>query len=108
MTKTTPKLVKTVLKKEEYYIQFTPEELEVLGIKKGDKFTWGLGEEGEVTLKKHIPVEVDLGEFSRETLELLVKRSVEEDVPVGDIMTEALRSAVLREDGEEDKTCSPS
>ena len=84
---------KTVQRSEDCFIQFTDDELQLLGIKAGDKFTWK-EEGGSVLLKKHVPVEVDISEWSRDILEMLIVESIESDIPVGDVICRIIESKI--------------
>jgi len=80
---------KTVQRSDDYFIQFTDSELKALGIKPGDKFSWEI--EGEsVMLKKYVPLEIDLADFSRDTLEFLIALSIKKDLSVNDVICELL------------------
>ena len=83
-------MIKTIQTREEAYLQFTEEEMIELGLNKGKKFTWVAQEDGSVLLKPHEKVEIELSEYPREILEFLIKESIEKDIPVGDIINEAL------------------
>lgn len=71
----------------EYGVKFTDEECEKLGINHGDKFSIDIDGDG-VILKKYKSLELDLSEFSRETLEFLIAESCEKDVPVSIVIEE--------------------
>lgn len=82
---------KIVQKREELFIQFTPEEMAELGIEKHDRFQVILNDDGTVTFKKFVKVDIDLGEFDRETLEGLINLSIEDQVPVDEVIRVGLR-----------------
>ena len=86
---------KKIQKKEEYYIEFTHEELEVLNIKKGDKFSWEVSDEG-VLLKKYGEIEIDLKDFSKELLEFLVKESIQNDISVNEVIETILNEFIKK------------
>lgn len=86
---------KKIQKKEEYYIEFTDEELEVLNIKKGDKFSWEVSDEG-VLLKKYGEIEIDLKDFSKELLEFLVKESIQNDISVNEVIETILNEFIKK------------
>jgi hypothetical protein len=88
---------KTIQRSEECFIEFTNDELEKLGIKEGDKFSWEAHEEG-ITLKKFVPLEIDLSEFSRDNLELLIKISAEKDISINDVICDILEQIVCNND----------
>jgi hypothetical protein len=80
----------TVQKREEYFVQFTPEQMETLGITPGDKFEVLLGEENTVTLKKMANLELDLESFDKDLLIALINLSVEDQVPVDEVIRKLL------------------
>lgn len=90
-------ITKKVQRSEELFIQFTPEELQQLNIKEGDKFSWKIEDEG-LLLQKYGSIDIDLADFSRETLEMLVTLSIEKDITVSEVIEEIIRNVV-----EEDK-----
>lgn len=84
---------KTVQRSEECYIQFTNEELEQLNIKQGDKFSWEQQDDG-IMLKRYVSIDVDISEWSREALEMLIIESVEKDISVNDVICQILTEQV--------------
>ena len=76
---------KTIQRSEDCFVQFTNEELIELGIKEGDKFSWE-EDNGSIILKKYVPVEVDISDWSRDVLEMLISESVEKDISVNDVI----------------------
>lgn len=95
-------MIKTIQTREEAYIQFTEEEIEQIGIKKGDKFTWVQQEDGSFWLKPHKKVEIELSEYPRELLELLIKESIENDISVNDVINTAIEDYLNDLDDSED------
>ena len=86
-------ITKTVLPSKDVYIQFTEDELLELGISAGDKFT--VKQEGDGYLfQKNIPIDIDIDEFDIDILKKLVSESLEKDLPVGEIIREALETYV--------------
>lgn len=78
-------ITKKVQKKEEYYLSFTDEELAQLGLKEGDKFDWEIKEDG-VFLKKWVPVDLEINDWSKETLLFLIQESLEKNLPVNEVL----------------------
>lgn len=72
-------------------IKFTDEELARLGIEKGDKFSIK-EKDGGIILEKYQTMELDLEDFSREVLELLIQRSCEEDISINQVIENILTS----------------
>jgi hypothetical protein len=83
-------ITKTVQRSEDLYIQFNEEEMKSLDIKPGDKFSWEIGDDSSLTLKKFVEIDVDISEWSREVLEMLITESVKKDLPVNDIIINIL------------------
>lgn len=90
-------ITKTILSKTDYYIQFSEEELQELHIKPGDKFTWEI-KDGGVLLTKHIPLELDLEDFHKETLIFLIQESCRKDSSVNDVIAEILEEVLIKND----------
>jgi hypothetical protein len=84
---------KTLLPSKDVYIQFTEDELIELNLNAGDKFTVKPHENGFIFEKK-VPLEIDLSEFDVEILRRLVGESLEKDLPVGEIITQALEKSL--------------
>jgi len=85
-------ITKTIQKEEIYFVQFDQEEMETLGIKPHDKFEISSTKEGEILLKKFAKLDIDLEEFDKPTLIMLVQRSIEKQVPVDEVIREVLTS----------------
>jgi bifunctional DNA-binding transcriptional regulator/antitoxin component of YhaV-PrlF toxin-antitoxin module len=89
---------KKVKVREEYYIEFTDEELEKLKLKKGDKLSIDIDENTkEIKLIPYGAIDLELSEFNRETLEYLVEQSVIKDVSVNEIINDIVEQAVKNE-----------
>ena len=86
---------KEIKRSEELYIEFTPEELETLNVKEGDKLSWKIQDDG-ILLEKMSSMEKDISEFSREDLEFLVIKSVEENIGVNDVIVNCIESFLKR------------
>ena len=87
---------KKVQRSEDLYIQFTEEELKALNISPGDKFSWEI--EGEsLILKKFVSLEVDMSEWSRDVLEMLIKDSIDKDVSVNEVICDILERYLAKE-----------
>lgn len=80
-------------------IKFTEEELSRLGLKQGDKLSWEEARDGFI-LKKYEKIDVDISEWSREVLEMLIAESVEQDVSVNDVICKILEEQFAKENNE--------
>jgi bifunctional DNA-binding transcriptional regulator/antitoxin component of YhaV-PrlF toxin-antitoxin module len=76
-----------------YYIEFSDEQLEKLGLSVGDKLSVEETENG-LLLVPYETMELDLDEMPTEVLQLLIQQSVEKDISVNDVLTEMLTSAL--------------
>ena len=84
-------MIKTVQKKEEYFIQFTDEEMDQLGFKPNTKFTVELNEDKNgLILTPHEEVEIDLNEFSKEELISIITAANEKDMTFEDFLVDTL------------------
>jgi hypothetical protein len=90
-------IAKKIQRSDELYIQFTDKELEELNIKPGDKFSWEVENEALV-LKKFVSLDVDISEWSREVLEMLIIESVEKDISVNDVICNILDKFLPKND----------
>jgi hypothetical protein len=86
-------IAKTVLKKEDYYIQFTDEEMIELNIEPGQKFTCEL-KDGGLQLTPFAKIELEMGDWPREVLELLIQESCEKDISVNDVICNLLKEVI--------------
>lgn len=84
---------KTVQRSEDLFVQFSDEELSQLNIKSGDKFTCEL-EGTDIVLKKFVPIDIDISNFSKEILEFLIVESIEKDISVNEIIIDILEDQV--------------
>ena len=80
-------------------IKFTEEELSKLGLKQGDKLSWEEAKDGFI-LKKYEKIDVDISEWSREVLEMLIADSVEQDISVNDVICNILEEQFSKQDNE--------
>lgn len=84
---------KTVKVKEDYYIEFTDEELAALKMEKGQKYSCKV-EDGALKLEPFVKVELEIGNWPREILEFLLQESCERDVSVNEVINDVLEKAI--------------
>jgi hypothetical protein len=89
-------IAKTVLKKEDYYIQFTDEEMAELNMEPGQKFTCDL-EDGGLKLTPFAKIELEMGDWPRELLEFLIQESCEKDISINDVICNVLEEVIKNE-----------
>jgi hypothetical protein len=95
-----PKITKTVESEEIYFVKFTDEEMAALGIKPHDKFEVSCTEK-EIVLKKFEKLDIDLKDFSKDLLIVLIQKSIENQVPVDEVIREVLTSYLKKEEENE-------
>jgi hypothetical protein len=84
-------MIKTVQKKEEYFIQFTDEEMDQLGFKPNTRFTIELSEDKSgLKLTPHEEIEIDLNEFSKEDLINIIVAANKADMTFEDFIVDSL------------------
>lgn len=91
-------MIKTLQEYKEYGIQFTDEELAELGMEKNQKFTVEIGEENTIKLVPFAKMDIDLAEFPRDILEMLVRESADKDVSVNQIISDVLENYLSYEE----------
>jgi hypothetical protein len=84
---------KTVKVKEDYYIEFTDEELQALNIEKGQKFSCKI-EDGGLMLTPFAKMEIEIGDWDREVLEMLIQDSCEQDISVNEVISNLLEEVI--------------
>jgi hypothetical protein len=84
-------MIKTVQKKEEYFIEFTDEEMDQLGFKPNTRFTIELSEDkSSLKLTPHEEMEIDLDEFSKEDLINIIVAANKADMTFEDFVVDSL------------------
>lgn len=84
---------KTVKVKEDYYIEFTDEELAALKMEKGQKYSCKI-EDGALKLEPFVKMELEIGTWDREILEMLIEESCERDVSVNQVINDLLEEVI--------------
>lgn len=84
---------KVVQSREEYFIQFTDEELKELKMEKGQKYSWEIVD-GAVKLTPYVKMEIDITDWDRTVLEMLIQESCERDVSVNEVINDLLEQAI--------------
>jgi len=86
-------ITKKVEKKEEYYLTFSDEELSQLNLKEGDKLSWKMKEDG-VFLEKWVPLELEIGDWSKEVLLFLIEQSLEKNQTINEVIVDILNQII--------------
>ena len=94
---------KTVQKREEYYIQFTDDEMEQLKIKPNTKFSFKINDDDSVMMVPYETIELDLKEFSKDELIKIIYAANEADMTIEDFIVSVLEKYLpnLEDENEE-------
>ena len=76
------------------YIQFSEEELQEIGAGPGTKFSVKHHDDGSIELRPYVKMEIEISEWPREVLEMLISDSCEKDISVNDVITELLKKSL--------------
>lgn len=95
-------MIKKVQELKECYIQFTDEEMAELNIKPKQKFSVNVMSDDSIILKPFATIDINLSEFSRDVLEMLIQESVEKDVSVNEVIVEHLTNYLNQLDNRDD------
>jgi len=86
---------KVIKSREEFFVEFTDEELSTLKLKKGDKLSVEIDENtNEVKLTPYQTIDIDLSKFDRDVLEHLITESVDKDISINEVITQTLTKAL--------------
>jgi len=77
---------KTLQPTNDLYIQFTDDEITELGWEPGQKLEVKQHDDGSIELRPYVKLELDMEEWPREVLELIVKESCEKDISANDVI----------------------
>lgn len=88
-------MIKKVLQPtNECFIQFTEEELSSIGAGPGTKFEAKVHDDGSIELQPYVKVELDMEEWPREVLEMIIKESCEQDISANDVINNLLKESL--------------
>ena len=85
------------------FIQFTEEELSSIGAGPGTKFQAKVHDDGSIELRPYVKVELDMEEWSREVLEMIIKESCEQDISANDVINNLLKESLKNFKQEKDE-----
>jgi hypothetical protein len=91
-------LTKTLEPTGDVCVKFTEEELSKLNLSSGEKLSVAVNATGELVLSKFSTIELDMSDWTRETLEFLLAESCTRDVGVNQIIAEVLEKALETSD----------
>lgn len=88
-------MIKKVLQPtNDCFIQFTEEELSSIGAGPGTKFEAKVHDDGSIELRPYVKVELDMEEWPREVLEMIIKESCERDISANDVINNLLKESL--------------
>ena len=85
---------KTLQPTNDLFIQFSDEEVQELGLEQGQKFSVTPHDDGSFELRPYVKLELDMEEWPREILEMIIKKSVEEDISANDVINNFLKESL--------------
>ena len=85
---------KTLLPTNDLYLQFTDEEIQELGWEAGQKLEVKQHSDGSIELRPYVKLELDMEEWPRETLEMIIKESLDQDISVNDVINNMLKQSL--------------
>lgn len=89
-------ICKPIKVKEDYYIEFTDEELKALKMEKGQKYSCEV-ENGALKLVPFEKVELEIGSWEREILEMLIQESCDKDISVNEVISNILEKVIVND-----------
>lgn len=95
-------IVKKVMPSTDVFIQFTEDEQLALGMEKGDKYTVKKISHDTFILRKFATIKLEMEEFSRESIQMLVAKSCEEDKSCNEVISDVLTEVIKKYDTEDD------
>jgi len=84
------------------YIQFTEEELSAIGVSPGTKFETKFNDDGSIELRPYVGIELDISDWPREVLEMIVKDSCEQDISANEVINNLLKESLEKYPTDED------
>jgi antitoxin component of MazEF toxin-antitoxin module len=94
---------KTLQPTNDLYVQFTDEEIQELGWEAGQKLNVKVHDDGSIELRPFAKVEIDLADWSREVLEMVITESCEKDISVNEVVSNLLKQSLDTLPGSEKK-----
>jgi hypothetical protein len=85
---------KTLQPTNDLYIQFTDEEIQELGWESGQKLEIKQHDDGSIEVRPYVKIELDMEEWPREVLEMIVKGSCEQDISANDVINNLLKQSL--------------
>ena len=97
-------MIKKVLQPtNECFIQFTEEELSSIGAGPGTKFEAKVHDNGSIELRPYVKVELDMEEWPKEVLLMIIKESLDQDISANDVINNLLKESLKNFEQESDE-----
>lgn len=85
---------KTVKEKKDLYIEFSDEEMKEMGWEENQKLSMSLTEDGGIMIKPWVKVDIDISDWPREVLEMLIDISLKEDKTINQVIVDLLEKSL--------------
>jgi hypothetical protein len=95
---------KTLLPTNDLYIQFTDEEIQQFGWEAGQKLDVKQHADGSIEVRPYVKMELDMEDWPKELLLMLIKDSIEQDISVNDVISNLLKKSLENFSDQEDLT----
>jgi len=92
---------KTLQATNELFIQFSDEEVQEFGLEQGQRYDVTLTDDGSVKLTPWSKVEIDIEDYPREVLEMIIKESLDKDITVNDVINNLLKEGLSNLENQE-------
>jgi len=91
---------KTVKEKRECYIELSDEEIAELGWKENQRLTFKVNSDGSISIQPWATIDLDITDWPKEILLMLVEESLKTDKPVNDVIVDIITKGLnIKEDG---------
>lgn len=91
-------IAKKLQEKKDYFIQFSDEEREELGIRENEKFSIKVFDNNSIMMTPYEKIDIDISDYSRDVLEMIISISAEKDISVNDVISELLEKFLEKEE----------
>lgn len=85
---------KTIKEKKDLYIEFTDEEIKEMGWEENQKLSMTLTDDGGIIVKPWVKVDIDITNWPKEILLMLIEKSLEEDKTINQVIVDVIESSL--------------
>jgi hypothetical protein len=94
------KSYKTVKERKECYIELSDEEIKELGWKENQRLSFKVNNDGSISIQPWVNIDLDIQDWPREILLMLIEESLATDKPVNDVIVDIIKKSLnIQEDG---------